>query len=84
MALHHSERVYETCLITLTSHPMNTPEQPERRGHDEMFDAFFESVKNNPDKARRYHNGWLNIIAANSARSADRKMRLEEEIAKWK
>jgi len=59
--------------------PMNTPEQPKRRGHDEMFDAFFESVKNNPDKARRYHNGWLNVIAANAGRSADRKWRLEDE-----
>ena len=73
-------------VLPLTSNPMNTPKQSEPDGQDEMFKAFFESVRENPDKARRYHNGWLNIIAANAGRSADRKMRLEEEMAqrpKW-
>ena len=80
MALHRSRRRYGTCVVLpLTSNPMNTPPQSEPGGHNDMFKAFFEGVRNNPDKARRYHHGWLNIVAANWGRSQDRKWRLEEE-----
>ena len=47
-------------------------------------EAFWDSLKNDPDKRRRFNTGWLNIVNTNWGRTQDKKFRLELEELKQK